>query len=332
MVDKKIIIGVSAGALAALVALSCVSCHMIKSKTKAAVTAQSQQTAVTQPRYVSFGQPKPAVEKQAEHADLYSSTPYDIPLISIAEICKLSPKVKKSVDDMLESSQGFYFLKQDPDTKDVTILLQNSVDLGDRYSRHNLQFAQISPDGNISYHFAGYDGEDGETSNAVVQGDDIWEFDKSVEPPRPLKHTAYDNKGKAIFTEEWDYSPESEIRYIMKNAEGKTLSILKETLDGDVNYRKEHIFYDKDGNTTMSVSANFEGPNLKRFTYYDSETPKDNVTIESEYSEDGNKTGEKIYNQEYKLTKTVKADYTDGERKEIRVMDSEGKELKALKD
>lgn len=30
--------------------------------------------------------------------DLYSATPYDLPLYSIAEIAKLSPNVKKSVD------------------------------------------------------------------------------------------------------------------------------------------------------------------------------------------------------------------------------------------
>ena len=205
--------------------------------------------------------------------------------------------------------------------------------MGDRYSRHNLQFAQISPNGNISYHFAGYDGQDGETSNAVTpNGDDIWEFDKSVEPPRPLKHTAYDNKGKVKFTEEWNYSHDADIKYIMKNAEGKTLSVFKETPDGMANYRKEHVFYDKDGNTTMSVSANFEGPNLKRFTYFDSETPKDSVTIESEYSDEGYKTEEKIYNKEYKLTNTVKANYSQGERKEIKVLDADGKPIKDLKD
>ena len=109
-----------------------------------------------------------------------------------------------------------------------------------------------------------------------------------------------------------------------------SISIIKETTDGNDNYRKEHIFYDSDGNTEKSLSANYEGADIKWFTYYDAKNPENNISIESVYN-DGLKTEEKIYNQEYKLMNTLKADYSDGERTELTLFDEEGKEKESIK-
>ena len=45
----------------------------------------------------------------------------------------------------------------------------------------------------------------------------------------------------------------------------------------------------------------------------------------SEY-QDGLKTKELIYNKDYKLVNTVTSDYIDGERKDIKIFDTEGNE------
>ena len=270
-------------------------------------------------------------KKLVEHkCDLYSETPYDIPLSSISEIAKLTPRERQIVNNILENSQGFYFLKQDPKTKEITILLQNSIEESNTYTRHNLQFAKILQDGSVTYSNAGYSGTEGETSSAITKGTDLWEFDKTIEPYRPLKHVAFDEKKKVKFTEIWNYNNNSDIKYEMKNGEGKIISILKGTSDSETNYREEHVFYDKTGNTEMSFSASFEEANIKRFTYYDANDNQDSLTIESSYNTDGLKSEEKIYNNEYKLQNTVTADYKDGERVEIKVLDSNGNELEKL--
>ena len=113
---------------------------------------------------------KPLDKVVKKNYDLYSSTPYEIPLYSILEISNLSPVVKKAVDELLEASQGFYLLKKDEDK--VLVILQNPVRSNDTFSRHDLQFAEIDNEGQIKYHTAGYGGKSGETSAefSEVQG------------------------------------------------------------------------------------------------------------------------------------------------------------------
>ena len=115
----------------------------------------------------------------------------------------------------------------------------------------------------------------------------------------------------------------------MKNASGNVVSVMKETVDGDMSYRQEHIFYDDNGNIRKSLTIHYEGADLKWFTYYDSLSPENSVTIESEY-ENGMKILEKIYNSEYKLIYTIKAQYNDGIRTRIELYDADGKEISAL--
>lgn len=112
----------------------------------------------------------------------------------------------------------------------------------------------------------------------------------------------------------------------MKDSHKKVVSILKETQDNDANLRREHIFYDNEGKTTMSLTVNYDGANISRLTYYNSHDKIDSVSILSEYSE-GNKVKELIYNEDYELINTAIAEYIDSTRKKIQVLDKDGNEI-----
>ena len=109
----------------------------------------------------------------------------------------------------------------------------------------------------------------------------------------------------------------------------KVVSILKESQDNDSNYRKEHIFYDNNGNTTMSLTINYDGANISRLTFYNSHDSIDSISIISEFT-DGIKTKELIYNQDYKLISSFVPEYKDGELKKIKTYDSEEKEINQI--
>ena len=263
----------------------------------------------------------PTPKAETKKYDLYSETPYDLPLVSIAEISKLPDNIKKVVDSILDSAQGFYYLNV-KDEK-VFIILQNQIALTNTYPRHNLQFVEIDKDGVVTSHIAGYVGVDGEVENIVSQKKlDEWLFDESVEPLRPIKHTAYDEKGKVKFIETWNYDNEEPVKYQMKDSNKKVVSMLKESQDNDSNLRREHVFYDNEGNTTMSLTVNYEGANISRLTFYNSHDKIDSVSILSEYN-DGHKTKELIYNEDYALINIIKAEYVDDKRVVIEVLDAE---------
>ena len=267
------------------------------------------------------------VEKKPIY-DLYSETPYEIPLYSIVEIAKLTPKVKKAVDEILEASQGFYFLRVNNDN--VFVILQNPAKTMNVYPRNELQFAEIDMEGNVTYHNAGYTGVDGEIENAVGVKEDVWTFDETIEPFRPLKHVVYDEKGKIKFTEIWNYEENNSVKYQMKNASKKVLSILKESQDNDSNYRKEHIFYDNDGNIVMSLTVNYDGANISRLNYYNSHDLIDSVSIFSEY-ENGLRVKESIYDENYELMNTVVSTYINEKREAIEMFDKDGNKIQEIK-
>lgn len=326
MFNKKII---PAAAVAVVLVTGILSAVLVNKKEEPVSVEEKEpvKEVVKQPTVkVKPAVPKPVVKK----FDLYSSTPYDIPLISVVEISKLSDKAKKSVDEVLEASQGFYFLKFNEDSNKAFIVLQNPISSANTYRRHDLEIVEISSEGEKTFHNAAFSGVDGETSNAVQEDRDVWEFDKTVDPARPLKHIAYDEEGNVRFTEIWNYSDKDPVKYEMKNSDNKPVSILKESFENDSNYRKEHIFYDENGNTKMSITANYDGANLSRFTYYNVDDKDDSISIMSEYSEDGLKSKEYIYNTDYELTNTVTSEYENGERKNIRVLDEDGKELEKI--
>ena len=113
----------------------------------------------------------------------------------------------------------------------------------------------------------------------------------------------------------------------MKNSKNKLVSILKEITENDTNYRREHIFYSDDGIVEMSVSANYDGANVSRFTYYNLLSADDSIIIMSEFDENGNKIKENVYNSDYQLLKVIKVELENGIRKEISVYDNEHKLL-----
>lgn len=319
MFNKKIAVGVTCSALVLAVVAGL---FVFSNKKEEPVPVEEKLPVKEAAKPHPVKQVSKAVKPAPKKYDLYSSTPYDVPLISVVEISKLTDKAKKAVDEVLESSQGFYFLKFDKEKNKTFVILQNSIDENPLYIRHGLEFAEISEDGNKTFY---------KPESQVVDSDkDSWEFDNSVEPQRPLKHIVYDEEGKVKFTEVWNYSDKEPVKYEMKNAQNKVVSILKESSDNDSNYRKEHIFYDDEGNTKMSVTANYDGANLSRFTYYNSEDKDNSISIMSEYSQDGLKSKEYIYNTDYELTNTVTSEYENGERKNIRVIDSNGNELEEI--
>lgn len=275
------------------------------------------------PSVAKQNSPKPLEKK----SDLYSSTPYELPLFSIVEISKLSNSVKTVVDKLLEDSQGFYLLRKDGEQ--ILVILQNPVNTNNTFNRHGLQFAEIDSEGKIRYHNAGYQGVDGEIFGENGQINDEWFFDETTEPKRPLKHIVYNEKKKIKFVEYWNYDENEPIKYQMKDSNKKVISILKESQDNDSNFRKEHVFYDNEGNTKMSLTINYDGANLSRVTFYNAHDLIDSMSIISEY-ENGLKVKELIYNEDYELTYTVLSDYTDGERKSIKILDKEGIEIEKI--
>lgn len=310
MVNKKIVT-----ALSFMFSIAFLSTGCIKKEIKSTDNTPPQVTKVYSEKAVT--KPKPVEKKY----DLYSTTPYDLPLYSIVEISKLPQNIKETVDKILDLSQGFYLLRYD-DTK-VLIILQNPIINSETFSRHDLQFVEIFKDGTTKYHTAGYHGINGEISSKIVDTDNEWVFDDNSEVRKPLKHTSFDEKGKIKFIETWNYDDSEPIKYQMKDAHKKVLSILKESQDNDSNLRREHIFYDNDGKITMSLTVNYEGANISRLTFYNSHDSIDSMSILSEYT-NGLKTKESIYNENYELINTVISDYIDGERKKIELFDKDG--------
>jgi hypothetical protein len=306
MIERKI-----TNLILTAIILSILSTGCIAKKEEKAIDNTKPEITTTQKHSVT--KPKPIEKKY----DLYSNTPYDIPLYSITEISKLPTEIKTIVDKILEQSQGFYFLKFDGEK--VFIILQNPITSTKTFSRQNLQLIEIDLQGNISYHNAGYIGVEGEISDFIKDKKlDNWVLDNTEEYIRLLKHIAYDEKNNIKFTELWNYDENEPFKYQMLDSNNKTISILKETQESDSNYRKEHIFYDNNGNTTMSLTINYDGANISRLTFFNSHDSIDSVSILSEYT-DGIKTKELVYDQDYKLISSFIPEYIDGERKKIKI-------------
>lgn len=330
MVAKKVVIGMSC----AILLSAAIACLMLNEKIselkKSELVEKNNIKQATQPQIA------PAKQEKIKY-DLYSTTPYDLPLYSISEIAKLPANVKKYIDNVLETAQGFYWLKYDKEEGRVFIILQNPISETNVYSRHNLEILEIfinKDDGSFlkTVYSPVYAGEDGETINSVegvFSEKDVWEFDKSIEPQRPVKHTVYDDRGKTKFIEYWSYSDTESVKYKMKDASKKIVSLLKETFENETDYRREHILYDKEGQTTMSLTISYSGANISRISYYDQHNPKESFTIINEY-QDNLKTSEKIYSSDYELLYTTKSTYQDQERKQIYIENHLGEKIVEL--
>ena len=224
----------------------------------------------------------------------------------------------------MDKAQGFYILKKL--NGKILILLQNPIMHSDTYSRHELQYIEILPSGEKAFHNAGYTGVNGEISNTTENKVADWIFDKNDEMLRPVKHISRDEKGKIKFIELWNYKESEPVKYEMKDAKGKAVSIIKEVQESDSNYRKEHLFYDNNGSITMSITINYDGANISRFTYFNSHSSIDSISIISEY-DNGLKVKESIYDENYNLVNIFIAEYDNGVRKNIKVFDAEGNQV-----
>ena len=107
------------------------------------------------------------------------------------------------------------------------------------------------------------------------------------------------------------------------------MSIKKETPEGDMGLRLEHIVYDKDGNTKINLSAAYDGADIKRVTYYNADKPDESSTIISDYT-DGQKVKETVYTPDLKIKNVYKANYVEGEMTDITVLDNNNEEVEKI--
>lgn len=250
-----------------------------------------------------------------QNANLYSDIPSSaLPLSSITLISKLPENIKPEVNNIYESS-NVYMTNKTGDK--LLIITENSANM-----RHEIEFTEISlSNGHKTNTTFGYNDKFKDFDN------EIWEYDKDTN--KPLRHTVYDKSGDMIFVENWNYAPENAIKYEMKDSDDKVISIKKETLENGTDLRVEHILYDKDGHTKLTVTASYDGADIKRFTYYNADKPNESGSVFSEYTE-GVKTKEKIYTSDLKLKNTYTSDYKDGDRQSITVYTPNNEESEVL--
>lgn len=319
---KKIVVGISCAALVAAAGLICLlNLKEDVKTTEATYKKEVQNQAVS-----------PVVKKQTHKiADMYNSTVYDIPLYSIVQISEMPKALKEAADKALEEAQGLYLLKYNQDEQKVFMILQNQLSITDAFPRHNLEFMELylnSEDGKVlkNMYSPAYMGQGNESFFAVysVHGpDEAWELDKNVSVTRPLKHTYFDQKGKIKNQEIWNYDESKDIKYQFKSGNKKVISMLKESKQGDSGLRKEHLFYDSDGNLMLSLSVNYDGANVTRLMYFDKHNMDESMSIVTHYV-DGMKVKEEIFGNDYKLKNIIEAEYQDGERKRIKSLNLDG--------
>ncbi len=264
---------------------------------------------------------KPKQMKSAElpKYDLMDESSYS--LSTVAEFAKLPDGIKNVVKNVAESYQNVYTTYSEKDN--IVFIVQELI--SDKpYSRHGLRKVSISTiDGKVQEKTIGYDSKDEESEL------DMWQYEKISGHELPVKHTKYNENKEVEFVETWNYNPDENIKYEVKDQFGKPISVMKETLEGDSGLRQEHVFYDSEGNTKLNISASWEGPNIVRFTYFNPDDSVNNIISISEY-QDGLKTKETVYNSDYKLRNIYTSDYEEGVRKDIKIFDSDNKEVDKL--
>ena len=314
MFNKKfavcILLAVSAVSLASYFYLSDKKTWQGETVTKQSVAVNSQETQnKTVEKSVT---PKISVKK----ADLYNDTEKHIPLSAISDLANIPENVRNAVDDIIENSNdGIYFLKHSND-KIVAVVDANSDEA--EIKRHDFNFFEISAfDGTILNH-----------QNIVPDSKyDKWEYKNGL----PLKHIHFNENKELEFTEIWNYADNEPIKYKKTGKNNQIISLRKEIVDNDVNLREENIFYDSEGNVIQNISFNYEGLDLTRFTYYNSETPDDSAMVISEF-EDGVKQKEVVYSSDYQIEKIYIPEYKDGQKSEIKVLDKDNTVLEKLID
>lgn len=263
-----------------------------------------------QPKATPKDEPKLRVRK----ADLYNENS-EISLSTIMALSNVDDSLKTKIENYIQNST-IYYLETKKDS--IFMIVDNSYT--EKIQRHGLEFVEINHNGvkKVTPLVKTSDEND---------ENDVWELDE--ETKLPLRHVNYNNEGEIVYSEYWNYSPESQIKYELKDANGKTISLRKEIQEGDSNIRIENLVYDKDGHTKLNISTNYNGPDISRFTYYNSASPADSVVVMSEF-ENGQKVKETVYSSDYKVKNVFKPTYEDGKRAGIKIFDNQNQELEEI--
>ena len=264
--------------------------------------------------------PKKAIVKvkQPLKADLYNGVPDSLlPLSVINEISTLNENAQKLVKNIVDNSTGIYYAKRVGNK--LIMVVENPDD-----NRHGIEFVEITSDGKkekINMLLSKY--------SETTSEDDLWEYEEHEDIKRPIKHTKMNDNGDIEFVETWNYSSEETVKYELKDKDNKVISLLKETVDDNNNMRQEHLIYDKNGKTKLNMTVNYDGADLTRFTYYNSDNQEESGSVFSEYR-DGVKMKETVYTSDYKVKNVYQPEYKDGERYKINVMDNENNKVEEI--
>lgn len=260
--------------------------------------------------------PKPAPKiETVKKAELYTSlTNNALPLSAIAGMNALPPEIQNRVNNIINSSNNIYFII--PKNNGIFLIAENSAD-----SRQGIEMIEITEESEKKIPL----GYQNETEN------DAWFYDETVEPKVPIKHVIFDDddEDEIEYTEIWNYKEDEPVKYEMRNEDDKAVSIRKETVDDGMNLRQEHLIYDEDGKTKLSLTINYDGADINRITYYDAENPEDGIAIFSEY-QDGIKVKETVYTSDFKVKNVYTAEYKDGTRVKLKVFDNNNQEIETL--
>lgn len=289
-----------------------------KQETVPPVVQKTEKAPELEPKVVTTAplQTVPAVNetKKIKKADLYQENS-ELSLSAISSISKLDDNIKAKVNNYIKNSTVYYLNEKNGSAFMIVSNAEN-----EKFQRHGVELVEISKNGTklVSQLVKTSDEND---------DNDVWEFDE--ETKLPLRHVCYDADGEINYTEFWNYDTNNPVKYELKDGEGKTISLKKEIQDNASNLRIEHLVYDHNGNTTLNISANYDGADITRLTYFNSKTPEDGVIVMSQLK-DGQKVKETAYSSDYKVKNVYEPFYEDGKLVKIKVFDNEYKELEEI--
>ena len=131
--------------------------------------------------------------------------------------------MKAKVEGYIQNSTVYYLETK----KDGIFMIVDNSD-AENFPRHGLEFVEINHNGvkKVTPLIKTTDAND---------ENDVWELDE--ETKLPIRHVNYNHDGEIVYSEFWNYSPESQIKYELKDHQGKTVSLRKEIQEGDSNIR-----------------------------------------------------------------------------------------------
>ena len=243
--------------------------------------------------------------------DLYDAIPASsLPLSAISILSEQPENIKSTILKIAETN-NIYMVQ--PKKDKLLVIADNPSNI-----RHGIEFTEVSTvNGQQIKTTLGYNDKMKDTDN------DKWEYNDSKQP---IRHTKYNKDGDMEFVETWNYDDSKRIKYDMKDANDKVISLRKETLENGTDLRVEHLLYDKDGRTRINVSATYEGEDIKRFTYYNADKPNESGSIFSDYS-NGLKTKETVYTSDLKVKNSYTSEYKDDSRTDIIKWDNKNQEV-----